>query len=234
LPTASPSLPAVFSQAQLGPSGPLHYSIRVGVHNGRTFVGPSYELVNVTCMDVPGWKVLQVPAPDAVFDYVMGDVLTSIVIELMATPSQAVLAGAEPKQLLVGWTALVPFSFIADDGSYAEVSCPAARHPLLLAPLLLAPLLLGPLCRLPTASPSLPAVFSQAQLGPSGPLHYSIRVGVHNGRTFVGPSYELVNVTCMDVPGWKVLQVPAPDAVFDYVMGDVLTSIMIELMATPS
>lgn len=130
LPTASPSLPAVFSQAQPGPSGPLHYSIRVAVHNGRTFVGPSYELVNVTCMDVPGWKVLQVPAPDAVFDYVMGDVLTSIVIELMATPSQAVLQGAEPKQLLVGWTALVPFSFIADDGSYAEVAVGVHRYPL--------------------------------------------------------------------------------------------------------
>lgn len=36
------------------------YSLRVGVHNGRTFVGPCYELVNTTTMDVPGWKVLQV------------------------------------------------------------------------------------------------------------------------------------------------------------------------------
>jgi hypothetical protein len=31
---------------------------------------------------------LQVPAPDAVFDYVMGDVLTAIVVELVATPPQ--------------------------------------------------------------------------------------------------------------------------------------------------
>lgn len=36
------------------------YAVRVGVHNGRTFVGPSYELTHLTTMDVPGWKVLQV------------------------------------------------------------------------------------------------------------------------------------------------------------------------------
>ncbi len=30
----------------------------------------------------------QVPAPDALFDYVMGDVLTTIVVELLVTPSQ--------------------------------------------------------------------------------------------------------------------------------------------------
>jgi hypothetical protein len=40
----------------------LCYTIRVGVHNGRTFVGPAYDLVNVTHLDVPGWKVLQVRA----------------------------------------------------------------------------------------------------------------------------------------------------------------------------
>ncbi|GFH08645.1 uncharacterized protein HaLaN_03636, partial [Haematococcus lacustris] len=59
--------------------------------------------------------------------------------------------------------------------------------------------------RAPKVLPNCSITF-QTQPGPSGPLHYSIRVGVHNGRTFVGPSYELVNVTCMDVPGWKVLQ----------------------------
>lgn len=30
----------------------------------------------------------QVPAPDAIFDYVMGDVMVTLVIELMATPAQ--------------------------------------------------------------------------------------------------------------------------------------------------
>ena len=40
----------------------LSYNIRVSVHNGRTFVGPSYDLTNITHLDVPGWKVLQVNA----------------------------------------------------------------------------------------------------------------------------------------------------------------------------
>ena len=39
---------------------PLTYTIRVSVHNGRTFVGPAYDLTNITHLDVPGWKVLQV------------------------------------------------------------------------------------------------------------------------------------------------------------------------------
>ena len=38
----------------------LSYTIRVSVHNGRTFVGPAYDLTNITHLDVPGWKVLQV------------------------------------------------------------------------------------------------------------------------------------------------------------------------------
>lgn len=38
----------------------LSYMIRVSVHNGRTFVGPAYELTELTHLDVPGWKVLQV------------------------------------------------------------------------------------------------------------------------------------------------------------------------------
>ena len=39
---------------------PLTYTVRVSVHNGRTFVGPAYDLTNITHLDVPGWKVLQV------------------------------------------------------------------------------------------------------------------------------------------------------------------------------
>lgn len=110
------------------------------------------------------------PAPDAVFDYVMGDVLTTIVVELVAVPSQVtkflhtglsrtalgtlpwshvacsmrikpdglaapmlihplacgpcsqvIAPGQKPQEHLVGWTSFVPFSFIADDGSMAEV-----------------------------------------------------------------------------------------------------------------
>lgn len=102
-------------------SGGLKYAVRVGVHNGRTFVGPSYELCHLTSMDVPGWKVLQIPAPDAVFDYVMGDVCTTIVVELVATPPQALPPGAQPISHLVGWTAFVPFAYISDDGAQAEV-----------------------------------------------------------------------------------------------------------------
>ena len=66
----------------------LSYMIRVSVHNGRSFVGPAYELTELTHLDVPGWKVLQVPTPHPVFDYVMGDVLTTIVVELLAAPPQ--------------------------------------------------------------------------------------------------------------------------------------------------
>ena len=40
------------------------YSIRVSLHNGRAFVGPSYNLQNIRATDVTGlegpWKVLQV------------------------------------------------------------------------------------------------------------------------------------------------------------------------------
>ena len=44
--------------ASSGPSSSqLYYTIRVSVHNGRTFVGPAYELSNLTHLDVPGWKV---------------------------------------------------------------------------------------------------------------------------------------------------------------------------------
>lgn len=52
------------------PALPLHgarrYSIKVSVHNGRTFVGPSYNLQNISAMDVSGWKVLQVSREQAV------------------------------------------------------------------------------------------------------------------------------------------------------------------------
>lgn len=69
-------------------TGNLYYTIRVSVHNGRTFVGPAYELTDLTHLDVPGWKVLQVPTPHPVFDYVMADVMVTIVVELLATPPQ--------------------------------------------------------------------------------------------------------------------------------------------------
>jgi len=49
-------------QTQYEQSLSLSYTIRVSVHNGRTFVGPSYDLTNITHLDVPGWKVLQVMA----------------------------------------------------------------------------------------------------------------------------------------------------------------------------
>jgi nephrocystin-4 len=69
-------------------TGSLTYTVRVSVHNGRTFVGPAYELTDLTHLDVPGWKVLQVPTPHPVFDYVMADALVTIVVELLATPPQ--------------------------------------------------------------------------------------------------------------------------------------------------
>ena len=139
----------------------------------------------------------QIPAPDAVFDYVMGDVLTTIVVELLVTPSQvweggisclgeggvkitapphctssldatlmprhrptgppaghhapcAILPGLDsplslvpphhpqvlqpdimpPVQYSLGWSAFVPFAFISDDGSQAEVAVGVHRYPL--------------------------------------------------------------------------------------------------------
>lgn len=57
LPSMDAPLPGVaYDEPMLG----LCYTVRVAVHNGRTFVGPAYDLVNVTQLDVPGWKVLQV------------------------------------------------------------------------------------------------------------------------------------------------------------------------------
>lgn len=38
----------------------LYYTLRVSVHNGRTFVGPPYELVHLLHLNVPEWKLLQV------------------------------------------------------------------------------------------------------------------------------------------------------------------------------
>jgi nephrocystin-4 len=109
----------------------LTYTLRVSVHNSRTFVGPSYELTNISHLDVPGWKVLQVPAPDAVFDYVMGDVLTAIVVELLATPPQVYQPDVLPAvQYSLGWSAFVPFSFISDDGAQSEVAVGVHRYPL--------------------------------------------------------------------------------------------------------
>lgn len=32
----------------------------MSLHNGRTFVGPSYNLQHISAMDVTGWRVLQV------------------------------------------------------------------------------------------------------------------------------------------------------------------------------
>ena len=65
----------------------------MSVHNGRTFVGPAYELANLVQLDVPGWKVIQVPSPDPVFDYMMADELCTIVVELLAAPPQVCVGG---------------------------------------------------------------------------------------------------------------------------------------------
>jgi hypothetical protein len=64
----------------------------------------------------------QVPSPDAVFDYMIADVMCAVVVELIATPAQTAAPGAGLVQYLVGWAACVPFSFISDDGAHAEVS----------------------------------------------------------------------------------------------------------------
>lgn len=67
--------------------------------------------------------------------------------------------------------------------------------------------------RRPCAACSVPPPDSAAAMAPiyqapsTGTLTYAIRVSVHNGRTFVGPAYELTDLTHLDVPGWKVLQV---------------------------
>ncbi|GIL84279.1 hypothetical protein Vretimale_15928 [Volvox reticuliferus] len=112
-------------------TGSLTYTIRVSVHNGRTFVGPAYELIDLTHLDVPGWKVLQVPTPHPVFDYVMADALVAIVVELLATPPQAPPPpGLAPLQYLIGYTAFVPFSDIREDGSAAHVAVGVHRYQL--------------------------------------------------------------------------------------------------------
>lgn len=54
------SLPSIY---QPPTTATLYYTIRVTVHNGRTFVGPAYELHNLAHLDVPGWKVLQASWP---------------------------------------------------------------------------------------------------------------------------------------------------------------------------
>lgn len=61
-------------------------------------------------------------------------------------------------------------------------------------------------CRLQTMNSSLPPIY---QAPSTASLYYTMRVTVHNGRTFVGPAYELHNLVHLDVPGWKVLQVRA-------------------------
>ncbi|KAG2438730.1 hypothetical protein HXX76_005275 [Chlamydomonas incerta] len=112
-------------------TGTLTYAIRVSVHNGRTFVGPAYELTDLTHLDVPGWKVLQVPTPHPVFDYVMADALVTIVVELMVTPPQAPPPpGMAPLQFLVGYAAFVPFCEIREDGAAAHVAVGVHRYPL--------------------------------------------------------------------------------------------------------
>ncbi|GFR44041.1 hypothetical protein Agub_g5201 [Astrephomene gubernaculifera] len=112
-------------------TGTLSYAIRVSVHNGRSFVGPAYELNGLTHLDVPGWKVLQVPTPHPVFDYVMADSLVTIVVELMATPPQPQPPpGMAPLQYLVGYTAFVPFSELQPDGSGASVAVGVHRYAL--------------------------------------------------------------------------------------------------------
>ncbi|KXZ51260.1 hypothetical protein GPECTOR_13g747 [Gonium pectorale] len=110
-------------------TGTLFYSIRVSVHNGRTFVGPAYELTDLTHLDVPGWKVLQVPTPHPVFDYVMADAHVTIVVELLATPPQAPPPpGMAPLQYMVGCAAFVPFSEVREDGSAAHVAVGVHRY----------------------------------------------------------------------------------------------------------
>ncbi|GLC73822.1 hypothetical protein PLESTF_001424700 [Pleodorina starrii] len=128
----APGTAAAQSPIYQAPStGSLTYTIRVSVHNGRTFVGPAYELTDLTHLDVPGWKVLQVPTPHPVFDYVMADVLVTIVVELLATPPQAPPPpGLAPLQYLIGYTAFVPFSEIRDDGSAAHVAVGVHRYAL--------------------------------------------------------------------------------------------------------
>jgi hypothetical protein len=48
----------------------------------------------------------QVPAPDAVFDYVMGDVLTTIVVELLVTPEQVRLLPCHAMRLTYAFETL--------------------------------------------------------------------------------------------------------------------------------
>eukprot|EP00798_Chlamydomonas_sp_ICE-L_P030493 gene30493-35511_t len=54
-------------------------------------ISPTYSVVlRRLQLAIPG----KVPAPDAVFDYVMGDVYTTVVVELLAEPPQAQTTGS--------------------------------------------------------------------------------------------------------------------------------------------
>lgn len=86
---------------------------------------------SIACTSSFLYRCPQVPAPAPVFDYVMADTLTTIVIELLATPPQPQpQEGSSPLQYLVGWTSFVPFSEIREDGNAASVAVGVHRYTL--------------------------------------------------------------------------------------------------------
>lgn len=118
---SGPALAAATQHATAGGGKAFLYTVRAAVHNGRTFVGPTADLLNITLItSVPGWMMLEVQPPDATFDWAMADPLTTIVVEVFAKPPPGAPAASDP--ILVGWAAFCPFADVSPDGSAARVA----------------------------------------------------------------------------------------------------------------
>lgn len=87
------SLPADLALLPTAAPDAVRYELRMGVHNGRCFVGPLVQTGSITVQPGrAGCVQLSATGPELCLDWVLGDEGVVVVLELLAAPRSAAAA----------------------------------------------------------------------------------------------------------------------------------------------
>lgn len=98
-------------------SSSVQYFLRLSLHNGRTFVGPTVQSGPLAMAASPGYVELALQSPHLTLDWLLVDALTVLVIELHAFGGGAAGSGGGGLSASIGSLVLAPFTAFAPDGS---------------------------------------------------------------------------------------------------------------------